>query len=185
MSQSLDHLDDRALVQLALENKQEAYTRLLVRHKDRVQAFINKLIVNRPESEDLVLMSFDKAFRNLRHYNPKFAFSTWLYSIVQNLCIDYFRKNKQYFVSLEEASETVDINPEEVLIAEQQRQALESLITQLKPEYREVILLRYMQHYAYEEIAAQLQIPLGTVKTRLHRAKSMLSEIMSQEGNQE
>ncbi len=126
---------------------------MLVRHKDRVQAFINKLIVNRPESEDLVLMSFDKAFRNLRHYNPKFAFSTWLYSIVQNLCIDYFRKNKQYFVSLEEASDTVDINPEEVLIAEQQRQALESLITQLKPEYREVIWLRYMQHYAYEEIA--------------------------------
>lgn len=103
MSVSPDNLDDRELVKLALENRQEAYTRLLVRHKDRVQAFINKLIVNSSESEDLVLMSFDKAFRNLKHYNPKYAFSTWLYSIVQNLCIDHFRKNKQYFVSLEEA----------------------------------------------------------------------------------
>ena len=98
MSRSLDHLDDRALVKLALENKQEAYTRLLVRHKDRVQAFISKLIVNSSEAEDLVLMSFDKAFSNLAHYNPKFAFSTWPYSIVQNLCIDYYRKTSCYML---------------------------------------------------------------------------------------
>ncbi|MDD2771227.1 MAG: hypothetical protein PHU19_03260 [Bacteroidales bacterium] len=70
MSVSPDNLDDRELVRLALENRQEAYTRLLVRHKDRVQAFINKLIVNSSESEDLVLMSFDKAFRNLKHTIP-------------------------------------------------------------------------------------------------------------------
>lgn len=181
MSQSLDQLDDRALVKLALENRQEAYTRLLVRHKDRVQSFINKLIVNSSESEDLVLMSFDKAFRNLKHYNPKFAFSTWLYSIVQNLCIDHFRKNRQFFVSLEEAQETEDINPEEVLIAEQQKQAIEALISRLKPEYADVIRLRYMQHYAYEEIAGELNIPLGTVKTRLYRAKVMLAGIVDQQ----
>ena len=181
MSVSPDNLDDRELVRLALENRQEAYTRLLVRHKDRVQAFINKLIVNSSESEDLVLMSFDKAFRNLKHYNPKYAFSTWLYSIVQNLCIDHFRKNKQYFVSLEEAQETEDINPEEVMIAEQQKQAIESVISRLKPDYAEVIRLRYMQHYAYEEIADTLNVPLGTVKTRIHRAKVMLAQIIEQE----
>ncbi|HHV02888.1 MAG: RNA polymerase sigma factor [Bacteroidales bacterium] len=184
MPQSLDNLDDRALVELALENKQEAYTRLLVRHKDRVQAFINKLIVNSPEAEDLVLMSFDKAFRNLKHYNPKYAFSTWLYSIVQNLCIDHFRKNRQFFVSLEEAQETEDINPEDVLIAEQQRQTMENMISRLKPEYAEVIRLRYMQYYAYEEIAATLDIPLGTVKTRLHRAKVMLARIFEEENKE-
>ena len=164
MSRSLDHLDDRALVKLALENKQEAYTRLLVRHKDRVQAFISKLIVNSSEAEDLVLMSFDKAFSNLAHYNPKFAFSTWLYSIVQNLCIDYYRKNKLLYVALEEAQNAEEINPEDVLIAEQQRQAIEKIIERLKPEYAEVIRLRYMQHFAYEEIANQLNIPWELLK---------------------
>lgn len=177
----MDKLNDKALVELALQNRQEAYTRLLVRHKDRVQAFISKLIVDRAEAEDLMLLSFDKAFRNLKRYNPKFAFSTWLYSIAYNLCIDYFRKNKQYFVGLEEARETADITPEEVYIANQQRNTVESLIDQLKPEYREVIYLRYMQHYAYEEIAEQLNIPLGTVKTRIHRAKCELNKIISLE----
>ncbi len=177
----MDNLDDKALVELALQNRQEAYTRLLIRHKDRVQSFINKLIVNQAEAEDLMLLSFDKAFRNLKHYSPKFAFSTWLYSIVYNLCIDYFRKNRQYFVGLEEAQDTADVTPEEVFIANQQRQTVESLIDQLKPEYREVIFLRYMQHYAYIEIATKLQIPVGTVKTRLHRAKIELNKIISLE----
>ena len=181
MSQSLDQLDDRALVELALQNRQEAYTRLLVRHKDRVQAFINKLIINSSESEDLVLMSFDKAFRNLKNYNPKYAFSTWLYSIVQNLCIDHFRKDKQFFVSLEEAQDAEDVNPEDVLIAEQQKQIMENMISRLKPEYGEVIRLRYMHHYAYEEIANELNIPLGTVKTRIHRAKVSLARIIELE----
>ena len=181
MSQSLDQLDDRALVELALQNRQEAYTRLLVRHKDRVQAFINKLIINSSESEDLVLMSFDKAFRNLKNYNPKYAFSTWLYSIVQNLCIDHFRKNKQFFVSLEEAQDAEDVNPEDVLIAEQQKQIMENMISRLKPEYGEVIRLRYMHNYAYEEIANELNIPLGTVKTRIHRAKVSLARIIELE----
>ncbi|NLA16153.1 MAG: sigma-70 family RNA polymerase sigma factor [Bacteroidales bacterium] len=184
MSRSLDHLDDRALVKLALENKQEAYTRLLVRHKDRVQAFISNLIVNPAEAEDLVLMSFDRAFSNLKSYNPKYAFSTWLYSIVQNLCIDHYRKNKLSFVALEEAREAEEVNPEDVLIAEQQRQAMEKMIARLKPEYAQVIRLRYMQYYAYEEIANELGIPLGTVKTRLHRAKSKLSEIIVRESHE-
>ncbi len=159
MSVSPDNLDDRELVKLALENRQEAYTRLLVRHKDRVQAFINKLIVNSSESEDLVLMSFDKAFRNLKQYNPKYAFSTWLYSIVQNLCIDHFRKNPDntLFFSLEEARKQ-NINPEEVMIAEQQKQLLNPVISRLKPDYAEIIRLRYMQHYAYEEIADTLNV---------------------------
>ena len=100
---------------------------------------------------------------------------------VQNLCIDHFRKNKQFFVSLEEAQETEDINPEDVLIGEQQKQIMEDMISRLKPEYAEVITLRYMNHYAYEEIANELNIPLGTVKTRLHRAKVYLAQIIEQE----
>lgn len=177
----IDQLDDKTLVKLALEDKQEAYTHLLLRYKDRVLTYITKLVVNTTEAEDLMVISFVKAFRNLDGYNPKYAFSTWLYRIVQNLCIDHFRKSRQYFVSLEEAAETVDFTPEEVLIAEQEKMALDAVISQLKPEYREVIDLRYRQHFAYEEIAEQLHIPLGTVKTRLHRAKEMLNHIITQE----
>lgn len=183
MPQPLDKLDDKALVALALENRQEAYTRLLVKYKDRVRIFIGKLIINPSEADDLVLMSFDKAFSNLKHYNPKYAFSTWLYSIVQHLCIDHYRKNKLSYVALEDACEATEINPEEGLIMEQQRLALEDMIARLKPEYAQVIRLRYVESYTYEEIANVLNIPLGTVKTRLHRAKYALSQTIAKESN--
>ncbi len=180
----MEQLDDRTLVTLALENKQEAFTRLLVKYKDRVRMFIGKLVVNPSEADDLVLMSFDKAFSNLKHYNPKYAFSTWLYSIVQNLCIDHYRKNKLSYVTLEDAYEAEEINPEEVLILEQQKQAIEEMIARLRPEYAQVIKLRYMESYSYAEIAKRLDIPLGTVKTRLHRAKYTLSQIIAKEDNE-
>lgn len=181
-SSQLELMDDRVLVSLALEGRQEAYTRLLFKYKDRIQAFAGKLIVNQVDTEDIVLMCFDRAFSNLSGYNPRFAFSTWLYKICYNMCIDHFRRQKQFYVSLDEATDQADITPEENLIAEQQRQVIERYINKLKPEYAQVIRLRYMQHYAYEEMAQELDIPLGTVKNRLHRAKILLGQIVSQEG---
>ena len=88
------------------------------------------------------------------------------------------------YVTLEDAYEAEEINPEEVLILEQQKQAIEEMIARLRPEYAQVIKLRYMESYSYAEIAKRLDIPLGTVKTRLHRAKYTLSQIIAKENNE-
>lgn len=172
--------DDKELVDLALAKRQEGYTRLLVKYQDKVLNFISKFIGPSIESEDLMLISFDKAFSNLASYNPAYAFSTWLYRIVQNVCIDYLRKQRQFLIPLEDIREGFGDTPEEGMIAQQQQQAFIQFLKQLKPTYREVALLRYIDNYAYGEIAAKLNITVGNVKTRLYRIRQLLNNFLSQ-----
>ena len=182
----LEDFNDREWVVLALSGNQHAYTQLMYRHKTSLNAYIQRQFSLGDAVEDLVLIIFEKAFRNLDGYNPQFAFSTWLYSIADHTCIDYIRKQKTLSLAFRRLSDKSDLtiatssDPESELITSQEAALLIHYINKLKPIYREPVRLRHLHHYAYEEIASELSLPVNTVKVRLHRAKEILSKWIAQ-----
>ncbi|MDR2586354.1 MAG: RNA polymerase sigma factor [Prevotellaceae bacterium] len=177
---------DRDLVAFALEGSQYAYSLLMLRHKGALKSYIQHHFSLGDEAEELILVIFGKAFSKLDSYNPRFSFSTWLHAIAENACIDFVRKQRSgalIFRSLSQpfdSHSTEDIpdlsNPETELIAAQQSALLLTHIDRLTPIYREPARLRFLNGYAYEEIAQTLSIPKSTVKIRIHRAKELLSK---------
>jgi RNA polymerase sigma-70 factor (ECF subfamily) len=151
------------------------------------------MVNNQSDAEDLTIEAFGKAFRNLDLYTPKFAFSTWLFKIATNNCVDFIRKKQMSpapFDSSQDNIDNVTINiqsdlpdPEESMINHQKIAALKDIVNQLKPRYRSLIQLRYYKEYSYEEISAELSIPIGTVKAELYRAKTLLYNILVKTDN--
>lgn len=180
---------DYELVLKALDGDEKAFTRLLSRYKDAIYFMLLKMVNNRNDAEDLTLEAFGKAFKNLHQYSPTYAFSTWLFKIASNNCIDFLRRKKGTFITIEnngdpgENSEAVklkskELNPEEKLIRQQKAILLHRIVRRLKPRYRTLVELRYFREYSYEEIAKELEIPLGTVKAQLFRAREMLFKLI-------
>jgi RNA polymerase sigma-70 factor (ECF subfamily) len=180
---------DYELVQKALEGDEKAFTRLLARYKDAIYFMLLKMVNNRNDAEDLTLEAFGKAFKNLHQYSPTYAFSTWLFKIASNNCIDFLRRKKGTYIALEsngdtsENSEVIrlkskELNPEEKLIRQQKAILLQRIVRKLKPRYRTLVELRYFREFSYEEIAKELDIPLGTVKAQLFRAREMLFNLI-------
>jgi len=178
---------DFALVVKARNGDEKAYAALMNRYRDTIYYLHLKMVSNPIDAEDLTIEAFGKAFKNIDSYTPDFAFSTWLFKIATNNCIDFIRKkqmspslldqmmNDEDDVTATLQSDTPD--PEEILINEQKIIRLREVVEQLKPLYRELIELRYYREFSYEEIAAELSIPVGTVKVRLNRAKHLLQNI--------
>ncbi len=181
-------LQDFELVQNALEGDEKAFTRLLARYRDAIFFMLLKMVNNRNDAEDLTLEAFGKAFRNLHQYSPTYAFSTWLFKIASNNCIDFLRRKKGAYVTIEnedtsESTEAVklkskDPNPEEKLIRQQKAILLHHIVRKLKPRYRMLVELRYFREFSYEEIAKELNLPIGTVKAQLFRAREMLFKLI-------
>lgn len=182
-------LQDYELVQKALLGDEKAFARLLSRYKDTIYFMLLKMLNNRSDAEDLTLEAFGKAFKNLHQYSPTYAFSTWLFKIASNNCIDFLRKRKGLIISLEndseqgEVSETLrlkskDLNPEERMIRKQKAILLHKVVRRLKPHYQTLVELRYFNELSYEEIAKELNLPLGTVKAQLFRARQMLFKLI-------
>ena len=182
-------LQDYELVQKALLGDEKAFARLLSRYKDTIYFMLLKMLNNRSDAEDLTLEAFGKAFKNLHQYSPTYAFSTWLFKIASNNCIDFLRKKKGILISLEsdseqgEVSETLrlkskELNPEEKLIRKQKAILLHKVVRRLKPHYQTLVELRYFNELSYEEIAKELNLPLGTVKAQLFRARQMLFKLI-------
>ncbi|MDR1886780.1 MAG: sigma-70 family RNA polymerase sigma factor [Prevotellaceae bacterium] len=181
---------DQELVRKALNKDQKAYSRLLSRYRDNIFYYILKMVRDKTHADDLTLEAFDKAFQNLDKYDEQYAFSTWLYRIAKNCTIDFVRKRKLNnalhinYGPDEDASINESTlysgtpNPEENMIRQQDELRLMTYIASMKPKYRILIELRYLKEYAYEEIAAELNIPMGTVKTQLFRAKNALAEMI-------
>lgn len=180
---------DYELVQNALGGDEKAFTRLLARYKDAIYFMLLKMVNNRNDAEDLTLEAFGKAFKNLHQYSPTYAFSTWLFKIASNNCIDFLRRKKGTYITIEnngdssENSEVIrlksrELNPEEKLIRQQKAKILHHIVRRLKPRYRTLVELRYFREYSYEEIAKELDIPLGTVKAQLFRAREMLFKLI-------
>jgi len=180
---------DILLVEQALQGSQKAYTELLDRYRDTIYFMLLKMVKNKNDAEDLTIEAFGKAFKNLEQYTSDFAFSTWLFRIASNNCIDFLRKRKTITVSIDENFEkdeyeysfnieSSDLNPEENFIKSQNSVLLAEIVKKMKPRYRELIELRYFKEFAYEEIAQHMNLPLGTVKAQLFRARELLYNVL-------
>jgi RNA polymerase sigma factor (sigma-70 family) len=184
---------DLVLVEKAREGNEKAFAGLMNRYRDSIYYMLLKMVNNHSDAEDLTIETFGKAFRNLDSYTPKFAFSTWLFRIATNNCVDFIRKKQMSptpFDSSQDNIDNVTVNiqsdlpdPEESMINHQKIAALKDIINQLKPRYRELIQLRYYKEYSYEEISAELKIPIGTVKAELYRAKTLLYNLLIKTDN--
>lgn len=185
---------DLILVEQARNGNEKAYASLLNRYRDSIYYMLLKMVNNASDAEDLTIEAFGKAFRNIDSYTPNFAFSTWLFKIATNNCIDFIRK-KQSSPSIIDHGQDEDIDsftvniqsdtmdPEEALIHRQKIAALREIVSQLKPRYRTLIELRFFKEYSYEEISDEMKLPIGTVKAQLFRAKTLLYNILNKTGN--
>ncbi|MBN2348954.1 MAG: sigma-70 family RNA polymerase sigma factor [Bacteroidales bacterium] len=185
---------DFLLVQRASKGDQKAYADLMGRYRDAIYFMLLKMVNNPSDAEDLTIEAFGKAFKNINQYAPNYAFSTWLFKIATNNCIDFIRKKKMNHVSLDHqdeehekaASHNIQSNtpdPEEHLITQQKAKLMRDVVAKLKPRYRKLIELRYFKEFSYEEIAEELELPIGTVKAQLFRARELLFNILKHTGS--
>jgi RNA polymerase sigma-70 factor (ECF subfamily) len=180
---------DFLLVEAALKGEEKAFAKLMSRYKDAIYFMLLKMVNNKNDAEDLTIEAFGKAFKNLHQYSPNYAFSTWLFKIATNNCIDFLRKRRGVYVSIENTQENGDNDspiklrstepdPEEKLIRIQKAILMRKIVHRLKPRYRILVELRYFREFSYEEIAKELNLPLGTVKAQLFRAREMLFKMI-------
>ncbi len=169
--------------------RDNAYKRLLSKYRNQIYSLILKIVHNSEEVEDLVQESFSKAFNSIANFNKEYAFSTWLYRIATNSSIDYLRKRRlktfsldnpikskddEYYVEIPDSRE----EPGKNVMQSQRDQLVREAIAQLPGKYRVVIEMRHLQELAYEEIAEELGLPLGTVKAHIFRAREMLYKML-------
>jgi RNA polymerase sigma factor (sigma-70 family) len=181
---------DLALVEKALNGDQIAYGKLMEMYRESIYFMMLKMVRIEDDAEDLTIEAFGKAFNRLHQYSPSFAFSTWLFKIASNNAIDFIRKKRIKVTSMDTAyvnsdGETVGIDvqseakdPEEVTMHAEKVVAMRGIVKKLKPRYRDLIEKRYFQELSYEEIAVDMDLPLGTVKAQLFRARAFLAEMI-------
>ena len=180
---------DYNLVKKAINGDQKAYAELMDRYRDAIYFMLLKMVNNPVDAEDLTIEAFGKAFKNIDQYAPSYAFSTWLFKIATNNCIDFIRKKKANLISIDQSEDESEsapmsiqsstLDPEEDMIKKQKETLMRVIVTQLKPRYRALIELRYFREYSYEEIAQEMDLPLGTVKAQLFRARELLFNILN------
>lgn len=188
-------LHDLKLVKLAMANgDQKAYADLMGRYRDSVYYMLLKMVGNKDDADDLTIEAFGKAFKRLDQYTPNFAFSTWLFKIATNNCIDFIRKKKNNTFSIDKPYENDEggemsmslrsdfLDPEEKMQQKQKVDMMHDVVDKLKPRYKQLVELRYFEELSYEEIAARLELPIGTVKAQLFRARELLLNIMKNMG---
>ena len=194
MNLALIPATDHDLIALARTGSEKAYRELLDRYQRPVFSLVYRMVRDRELAEDLAQETFVKVFNHLDRFNPKYKFSSWIFKIASNLAIDTLRKREPVTVSIDgsrhaETAEEIestritveskDENPEQFLEAKELGQEIERAIGLLRPDYRTAILLRHVEGRAYEEIAEVMGVPLGTVKTFIHRARGELRETLA------
>ena len=182
---SVSSEQDRALVARALEGDQSAYQALMEKYRGALHRHIARMVRSKEEIDDLVQECFIKAFSALKSYSTDYAFSTWLYKIATNHTIDFLRKKKLQTLSIDRPIQTKDgeleyelpdltYRPDRHIVADQRRKLIQEAIDTLPPKYNRVIVMRHQQEKSYEEIALALDLPLGTVKAHIFRARALL-----------
>ena len=181
---------DSLLVKKALLGDQQAYADLMSFYRETIYYMLLKIVKNPYDAEDLTIEAFGKAFKYLERYTENYAFSTWLFKIAVNNCIDFLRKKNSspQYCDHESAILEEDLmnihnpykqeNPEDLFMEKQKEKIMHQAVQQLRPKYRVLIELRYFKELSYEEIAKELNISLANVKILLFRAKEMLHHIM-------
>ncbi len=181
--------EDYELVRKAKAGDGRAYDALMEMYHDAVFNIVYRMVHNRQEAEDLTQETFIKAYNSINSFNEEYAFSTWLFKIATNHCIDFFRKRKLQTYSMDQPMQykedeirhqyadnapTVDRE----MVADEKSQIIKQAINRLPEKYRMAIILRHHEEKSYEEIAQILNLPLGTVKARIFRAREMLKKIL-------
>lgn len=181
---------DFILVEKARLGDQKAFAELLGRYRDAIYFMLIKMVNNPSDAEDLTIEAFGKAFKNIGQYTPNYAFSTWLFKIATNNCIDFIRRKRANTISLDQTIDDEDSyspsaiiasdspTPETSMINQQKVLMLREVVGNLKPRYRKLVELRYFKEYSYEEISQELDLPIGTVKAQLFRARELLFNVL-------
>ena len=194
-SLDLQNLPDADVVALAQEGRELAYRELIRRYERPVFSLVFRMVRDRATAEDLSQETFIKVLNNIDKYVPEFKFSSWLFKIANNLAIDHLRRRRVPTVSMDGAPDATTAaqleatsfelsshgeSALEELEAKELGTAIERAIAALRPEYRSCIMLRHVEGRSYEEIAATLDLPLGTVKTYIHRARNELRKALEE-----
>ncbi len=192
-SLDLSNLPDADVVVLAQKGREPAFRELIRRYERPVFSLIYRMVRDSTAAEDLAQDAFIKVLNHLDKYRPEFKFSSWLFKIANNVAIDHLRKRQLDTISLDGSPHAVSASEVEAtrfdiadssanaldeLAARELGSAIEQAIGKLRPEYRNCIMLRHVEGRSYEEIAATLDLPLGTVKTYIHRARHQLREAL-------
>ena len=187
-------IDDRELAPLAAEGREGAYRELLSRYERPVFSLVYRMVRDRTLAEDLAQEAFVRAFNAIDTYDPSYKFSSWIFKIANNHTIDHLRKRKLDTVSIhgsphagsteeEERTsitlESTEEDPESYVESRELGSQIEEAIGRLRPDYRTAVLLRHVEGHSYDEIAEIMEVPLGTVKTYLHRARGELKEMLA------
>ena len=178
------------LINQALQGNEQAYAEIVHLYKDKIYGMVFRMVKNKVEAEDLTQETFIKAFNSLATFNSEYAFSTWLYKIAANNCIDHFRKKRLKTLPIDkpvqirdnevqrEFPDQSEQEPDNKLLNKERNTLIQEAIDALPPKYRKAILLRHTKDKSYEEIAEELNLPLGTVKVRIFRAREMLKKLL-------
>ena len=185
---------DSLLVHKAVSGDQKAYSELMTLYWNSIEKTLSLKLLSREDVEDLTIATFSKAFDKLASYDDSFAFSTWIQAIANNTLIDFFRKKDQKTISIDQQKEDQDsikidvvdssLDPESSLIRKQKNKHITGMVHRLKPHYRELIILRYLDEMSYAEISKKLNMPLGSVKAKLFRARDLLMQILKNNENE-
>lgn len=179
-------LTDQQLVTLANEGDSYAFETLFNRYRDGIhKLYLHRTGGNSDDADDLLQETFIKVYLNLERYDMHYTFGQWIYTIARNTFIDFVRKRREDCPLSISPGESRTINPisheatpEERYINRQRGTQLENYLSKISPRYRHLIELRFFKEYSYEEIAAEMSLPLGTVKTHIHRAREQLCKLI-------
>ena len=175
--------DDHRLVELVLKGDDVAFEYLFNRYRDAIRRLFVSRLGGVNDADDLLQETFIKVYINLARYSPDYTFGQWVYTIARNTFIDFMRRKTdeesidERFTSPAATSPT----PEERVINQQQRVQFEAYLNRLTPRYRQLIVMRFFDELSYEEIAQKLGLPMGTVKTQIHRARSRMCSMIQNE----
>ena len=185
-AETLGTLPDADVVRLAQQGREPAFRELVRRYERPVFSLVYRMVRDRESAEDLAQDTFVKVLNHIDRYSPEFKFSSWLFKIAHNVAIDHLRRRRLDTVSIDgapDATTASEVEASTIQLAAEQESPLEELASRelgsaieraigaLRPQYRACIMLRHVEGRSYEEIAATLDLPLGTVKTYIHRAR--------------
>lgn len=180
-------LDESVIVHKAQQGDTQAFSQLVETYQGPVYRLILRMGLSPADAEEVAQEAFIAAWKGLPRFRGDSRFSTWLYQLATHGAIDFLRREKRHrnTVDIDQCSELTDgeNTPEKAAMAQSEAQGVAAALKELSPEYREILLLRYMQELEYDEIARTLKLPAGTVKSRLNRAKAQLKEILLRQGN--
>ncbi len=179
-------LSDQQLVILAGDGDSQTFEALFNRYRDAIRKLYLQRTGNTDDADDMLQETFVKVFLNLEKYDTKFTFGQWVYTIARNVFIDHVRKRRDDLsIDLLPGGGQItpvatEASPEERYINSQRGAQLQAHLSQLSPRYRKLIELRFFMEYSYEEIALHLNMPMGTVKTQIHRAREQLCKLITE-----